>query len=287
MKAINKGMVNLGSPMNNAHPLNKGRLFWLKSFTMGPFFGGPTLYNLTAFNGGNSVGIGTAFGTRSTASVSGPPTWVGNGHSGGRGTSSLLFASANKQYVDCGDGILNGVFGPTNNFTVAGWFLQTSSGGIALMTHGSGSWYLRINAGKLDFLKSQITDYNSGVASISLNTWYHAAVTVDSGNNFRTFVNGQSDATGTSALAGSSHKMMLGAENPNDAVGNITEFWDGYLDGWSYWNYAMPLNQIQMLYAEESANFPGTLNYFSGKAYLFLNQIGAAAKTYIGPLVAH
>jgi hypothetical protein len=77
------------------------------------------------------------------------------------------------------------------------WSIGTNTGWGLEVTPGTGKAYFRANDGSLwNGIAFQLT----GTTTIQLNTWYHIAVTRDSSNMTRLFLNGVQEASGTMSL---------------------------------------------------------------------------------------
>jgi hypothetical protein len=115
----------------------------------------------------------------------------------------------------------------TGQFTIEFWFYARSTGGVKGLVAKRDSvtnyWRFIINSGSLDFRR--YTSFNTTSVSVVSNRMYHVAVTRDSSNNVRFFVNGVLESTGTDtgnyAIPGSTLRIGEYEEN----VGSF----DGYI----------------------------------------------------------
>jgi len=96
----------------------------------------------------------------------------------------------------------------TSPFTMEGWFYSTDTSGLrgvfSKRDTSSNYWRWLINGGAFNFRfesSSGSGSVNFNTVTVQPNTWYHFAVTRDSSNNFRQFVNGTLTQTISSSSA--------------------------------------------------------------------------------------
>jgi hypothetical protein len=183
-----------------------------------------------------------------------------------------LHLSGNGDYVAISD---NSKFQfDTDNFTISGWFyLDTLSNGNAngrqviisrYESAGSKGYSVGVNTtGSITFEASlsAVTNasFSSGTGLISADTWYHFTA-VRSGINFYLYVNGQLEASGTSAalwsLSSTSQNTLIG--DKVDASSNHYYF-SGKIDDVSIYNVALSSAYAQRIYNESRTGYLTTL----------------------------
>jgi len=114
----------------------------------------------------------------------------------------------------------------TGEYTIELWVYILSAAALEAIascgTSAGGSWQLRFgNNGIIDFRVGTNTKLS---ATISFNTWHHLAVTRDSSNTGRMFLNGTIEDSSTFTNDHSQDALKIGV---NRSVGN---YFDGYID---------------------------------------------------------
>ena len=115
------------------------------------------------------------------------------------GTGSMAFSGSNYLTVPANNGC---VFG-TGDFTVEGWYNITSHGSMGTMlwnhnTASTGHPYMMVIGNKFAFGNTGNYPFVIGAITLSLNTWYHLAISRSSGS-LKLFVNGVLDVTASAA----------------------------------------------------------------------------------------
>ena len=135
---------------------------------------------------------------------------------------------------------------PTGEFTFEAWFWQ-SAGGYSLYDTWASTWHdsnrtgfnlwVGEDSGRNAFWEAEYGSTEvvvgtgvseAGDTSYTNNAWHHYAVSRDSSNVIRVFIDGTQDGTGTQAgtLSGTSgYDLTLGSR----PVGSTRRWWDGYL----------------------------------------------------------
>lgn len=175
-------------------------------------------------------------------------------------TSAVAFASASSQYLSAAD---SASLDLATTGTIEFWinFASTPSSGTAFVliakdnqsTQRSFSIFLRNVGGSLKLealiLGNSTDDYYRWDWTPSTDTWYHVAVTIDTGNasatTFEAFINGVSQGNGTSVDAGnvttitnSTASLTIGAS------GAPGEYVNGRMDDVRIWNTVRTGTQI-------------------------------------------
>jgi len=119
----------------------------------------------------------------------------------------------------------------TGEFTIEGWWYANAfPATTVLFGNWGGGCLLRLaDAG------SELQWYTTGLLSgmrgsigftLSTGTWYHVAVSRDSSNVHRTFVNGTQIASETNSVSISMSNLCIGSENTSSGT---TDIWNGYI----------------------------------------------------------
>jgi len=115
-------------------------------------------------------------------------------------TNSCLVFDGSDDYVDCGsDSSLN----ISSSLTLSAWVkLDATKTWHSLVSRGwLANWYFAIHNSKVSFGQKDVdggTTQQDGSSTLSLNTWYHVAVTyLDSEKKVYFYLNGSADGTGT------------------------------------------------------------------------------------------
>jgi len=119
----------------------------------------------------------------------------------------------------------------TGEFTIEGWWYANAfPATTVLFGNWGGGCLLRLaDAG------SELQWYTTGLLSgmrgsigftLSTGTWYHVAVSRDSSNVHRTFVNGTQIASETNSDSISMSNLCIGSENTSSGT---TDIWNGYI----------------------------------------------------------
>lgn len=111
-----------------------------------------------------------------------------------------------------------------------------------------GGYDLRIsNSNELEFLKSNTSLVGTGAATLAISTRYHIVVTVDASGNWVIYVNGASDATGTTAVTFSGGTgLRIGA---NLFAGSASEVFNGVIDEVAIYGSALSAARVSAHYA--------------------------------------
>jgi hypothetical protein len=114
------------------------------------------------------------------------------------GGSSMYFPGTTSDYISIADSPNNQL--RLEDFTIEGWFYRTSgTGTLAYLATkgnpGTTGWAIGVSATNVLLFTDTSTTYN-GSTTISLNTWYHCALT-RSGTTYRLFLNGNLETTQT------------------------------------------------------------------------------------------
>jgi len=115
--------------------------------------------------------------------------------------------------------------------TIGGWGHTSSSGNVASM--------LRINGGLLQTVQNNASIY--GATSLTANTWVHVALTRN-GNDFKIYVNGVLDGSGTENANTGSNVFTIG-----NMLYNSTDYFyfKGKMDEFALWNTELTAGSIE------------------------------------------
>lgn len=110
-----------------------------------------------------------------------------------------------------------------------------------IFTGTSEAAYLRLNAGKLNLLRSQAEDMGSGATTLSVDNRYHVAVTVASDGASLLYLNGELDGALTpySGYPVASSEIYFGSE------GDLYDFYQGGFDEGAYYGTALSAARIK------------------------------------------
>lgn len=210
------------------------------------------LGTLTIGGSGGQAGIGTCVTNAATA-------WY-NGRSG-KYSSSLNFDGTD-DYVSSGGVFLS--LGTTDvPYSFSGWVnpaVGETDGEIIHLSSLSdgGGWCLppvKLVGSKIasnSWSGSLVTA--TGLTTLQSGTWYHFAVTWDSTNGLRVFVNGKLEAKtaqSTYVASGVSNYVAI-ARSLGSCSGNAG-FFEGKVDDVKVFNYSLTQNQVQMQFNQGSA----------------------------------
>lgn len=194
---------------------------------------------------------GTAFdssGSGVDGTLVGPPTWSSTDKPFSTGCS-LSFNGSSHYITTPANSNLNA----TNAITVSAWVKSSNwrptASWRALVDRNVYGIYVHPNADRLRF---QLTLETSGTVTIdtgtlATNQWYFVVGTYDkdaAGNNFKVYLNGnlEASATYTNLINITSNDMNFGLYSGN--------YFNGLIDNVRIYADALPMSQIQKLYAE-------------------------------------
>lgn len=230
-----------------------------------PYMSGPSWYDLT----GHYQGTLTSMGNASNG-------WQGTVRPGG---FAQLLLDGTAGYVTAGN-VLNIGGG---NWTQTLWF-RTSTNGYAPTTAGlvtktstaggNGRYGVWLSAGKLSglFQNSAGTTYNTpaaGVSGFNDANWHQVVFTINrSGAVATMYVDGKSQGTtaitndfGTSVST--TFMLGFGVYPSGTGLGTAANFFAGWLDSISFYNYALAAADVYNLYQAERLALSGYLNVSS------------------------
>ena len=202
------------------------------SWVAGPVIGGVDYISGTDANWSNVelllLGNGTNGSTTFTDSSSNALTVTGYGNAQISTTQSKyggasIYFDGNGDYLTVTDSVV--ALG-TGQFTIEFWmYAQSTATNEAMMACGnpstSNSWQI---SGGSTLTVSLGTSSVASTTFPSLNTWHHVAVTRDSSNTVRLFLNGTSVGSATNTADLTASNLKIGANRA------ISEYFDGYLD---------------------------------------------------------
>ena len=160
-------------------------------------------------------------------------------------------------YIEASDSSLN----INSNYSILSWFkasaLTAGHGivewgeettgkrrGMILWNGGSGSNY---------YLYSSTYGSNiAGATALSLDEWYHGAVTVDSSGDAKVYLNASLDGFGTNTLTAYTYG------NTNIGRTDHPEYWNGFIDEVKIYNYTLTPSEIRQEYSQSAGQFGRT-----------------------------
>jgi len=151
------------------------------------------------------------------------------------------FDAASNNYIDCGT---SSSFGINDKLTISAWIFVTTGGLYQGIVGGTITNYLFYTDNSA-IPKLRFWD-GSGVSStgtVSLNTWHHVAVTVDSGvtNGLTFYIDGVPSGTGTKTIITNNDNLTIGST----LNGN---FLNGKLSNVQIWSAELSSSEIETLY---------------------------------------
>ena len=158
--------------------------------------------------------------------------------------SSLSFNGTN-DYIDCGNDSSLSISG---DLTISAWIFVTTGSNFQVIVAKRGTstnyQFFTDNSAipKLRFYDGAGTV--SSIGTLSLNTWHHAVVTVNSGvtNGLTFYIDGVASGTGTATIVSNSNNLTIGSL----ASGNL--FFNGKISNVSIWNTNLSSSQVTEIY---------------------------------------
>ncbi len=215
-----------------------------------------------------------------TGTVAGQPrsgaTIVADPGGGLKGASNVLKFYGNDEYVKVGNDDVGSI---TTALTVAAWVKSdgTNWSNAGIVTRGY-NWRLYISGsanGTIQCMNTAPGSKSRGSVNINEGEWHHVAGTYD-GTQYILYIDGVQDgpavpATGPIAQT-TSHKFTIGAF---ESSGNVSMFYDGYIDDVRVYDEALDPMAIQGLVEGEGA----TITVEAGGDISAANEIAEAGDT--------
>lgn len=228
--------------LNTSHPLNKGRMLWLRS---DPGDGGLTLSDLVRGQQATLVGTGSGQGLVASHRNGHPRTVFANANTSGAhanllGQSPIPFTQSTWTLA------IWVYFRTINNSRQSPFFRGgASSGQMGILVNGpapgSSIWRAQANGSTIN------------ASAIQPGNWYRFMVT-GNGTAIRMFKNGVLDTTGTAAGTwGPEDVFQIGNDTPSSRP------IDGLVDSVSIWDYPLPDAFAWDDYTEELTGCRSTL----------------------------
>jgi Concanavalin A-like lectin/glucanases superfamily/Bacterial Ig-like domain (group 3) len=257
--------INIGSPVNQNHPLNFERIAWWK--VLKPWTGGNTFYDLVS----NTSSI--ANGTLSGGSGDGLPVFSSNSHVGGEG--SIQFTKAGQLVSVPGIPIFNRFVGSnTTSATFAAWVNPTAfvGSGTILLTRPAGiGLFASTNNDAFVTTSWNNTSAEFGAATnlaLTLNQWQFVAGVVNGTSETTYLINPQGSLSSFNQTITAASKSLNAAWTIGDDPQFLTRTSLGSLDDISIWGRALSENEILQLWELSQRGYPGVLN--RNKPFLFV-----------------
>ena len=254
-KALQRTLANvdLGNPVNRAHPLTRGRVAWF--LTLPGSWGGAKWRDLMASG-------------RFDGSLTASPTWNIGTRPGGYG--HMTFTGANNVDLPA-----LGISGdsPRSAFM---WIYSALGTRMELISWGSPfanqqcDLILNLTLSGGLYFTGFGNDIASTVASVTASRWTHIGFTYSGGGvnttSLKIYVNGLMISTSVAAGAGAALSTAdasygIGYDRPQ-APGNPF-YYNGKMDDVGIWNVMLPPTQVAALYAASKNGYPGMLNRWS------------------------
>jgi hypothetical protein len=160
----------------------------------------------------------------------------------GNGIFGVLF-NGTTGYVNCGTAANLNL---SRGFSLEA-LVKTAATTGAIASHGSGSWYIRVGGGHLDFLKSQTGSIVTGTITINDNAWHHVVVTVDASGNVVLYVDGVVDVTTTTAQTFTATQVAtIGRDTTGASAG--ADFLTGTISNVAVYNTALSAARVTAHY---------------------------------------
>jgi len=187
-------------------------------------------------------------------------TYTGNGSTlaveGKIGTAAYFNGSSSKVATN----ITNLTIPTNSNFSISSWVKISSTGGF-IFAEGSWSAWSSVGFGlqigndnKLEL--SLANNGSSGgmqiksTSTLSLDTWYHVALTIDIGTALKIYINGNED--GTTSLSTNSRNNVSGGFYIGSDVSSF--YFDGTIDQVRFFNKALSSSEVTTLYGENNTS---------------------------------
>jgi hypothetical protein len=155
----------------------------------------------------------------------------------GDADTSFVFASG---YADCGaaaDLLLD------RDFTLEAWIYPTTvSGAQGIISHGAGSWCLRLNDDDVQFLESNVAVVGTSSATVNVDEWSHVVLTVAANGDWTIYINGAAAGTGNTARTfdDGSESCLIGG----DDTGIPGSLFTGRIDEVAVYDAALSAGQV-------------------------------------------
>lgn len=173
-------------------------------------------------------------------------------------------------YVACGNAANTNL---SRSFSLEAWINTTSTTTMqGIVSHGSQSWYMRVNNGYLDFLKSQVTDVLNGKILVADGHWHHVVATVDASGNVSLYVDGYLDVTVAASGTTYTSSWTLTIGRDTNGAGNAVDFFQGTLSNVAFYNSVLTPTQV-LTHANAGGTVPNAR----------VSQQGIAAVTQASP----
>jgi len=129
----------------------------------------------------------------------------------------------------------------TQAFTLEAWANSSDACSSSAIVVGFESSYVLFCNGGFWSISQYVSNWNSTSSTLPVraNEWVHLALTRDTSNVWKFYVNGQLNQTGTLAsVNGSAGPMIVGALPSR-------QYWNGMIDEIKYWNVTRTQTQVQ------------------------------------------
>ena len=146
-------------------------------------------------------------------------------------------------------GVIKGKFPDLlQDFTVSCWIIiESEVTGSPIFTRSSPQSWLFVSAGQvLNFQERDASIRCQGVATLSLDTLYHVAVT-KKGTTFTIYINGQVDATNTATPVATASTTDNDISVFDGALTSYNRSFNGWKEDFRIYNRALTQREIQLL----------------------------------------
>lgn len=237
-------------PIHSANPVN-----WLDSLNDGMtrwWLGTPDRWGTSRLWDLCDKGHGTL------TNMTPPSDWNPTVRQGGQ--SDLSFAHASSKYVDVPYTPMPG------SVTFEAWVKTTSSSSFPVIYNADNigtSRRLQVrmtSAGKFEVVPFAPGAYVvTSTTSINDGDWHHVAFT-HSPSDTRVYVDGKQETTSSSGTG----NIATGSSAANEGIGKTisgsTRYWDGQIDGMTFWQRDMGPSGVAELYHDGLQGYPRRLN---------------------------
>ena len=206
-------------------------------------------------------------------------TDVNIGYTSAKSNSGATFNGSTSRIAIAGNGM--GI----TTFTAAAWVYPTATRYQTVIANwnqtGYGGWDLRLTSGnKLELLFGTGTGIlgttSVSIGTVPLNTWTHVAVTVNSGNVIKLYINGSLDNTINSVNSLNYNATQRPSIGTNLYQGStMYEWFIGRMDEIGFWNRILADSEILQLY-----NFAVTQISFNGSVTSSASAVASQMTNY-------
>lgn len=218
------------------------------SFTVSPLFNPSGLVGYWPMDEGSGSSTIDASGNGNTG------TW--NGSAGGTNNTYYItgkvggyagYLNGSNNYISIPNGT-GGALDLNRNFTILAW-INSSLTGRAIVSHGTGSYYLRTTGTNLQFLASNVSSLGVSTGGFTANTWVQVGITVSSASTATGtfYINGLPAGviSFSNTFSNSQNLVVIGADKNNSGY---SDYASSLIDDVRIYNRALSAAEVRALY---------------------------------------